>query len=117
MTPTILASGSDRRLSLGMAAVVATEAAALTGAGTLMVAVGEGARRRGPTLVATTGARRIERALRESGLRASARGHLCYVTSLSGARDGSGVRWDWASCCPFSWPSCNPPRVLLTRTI
>ena len=87
MTPTILASGSDRRLSLGMAAVVATEAAALTGAGTLMVEVGEGARRRGPTLVATTGARRIERALRESGLRASARGHLCYL-ALTQPGDG-----------------------------
>ena len=65
MTPTILASGSDRSLSLGMAAVVAAEAAALTGAGTLLVEVGKGAHRRVPTLLATTGARRIERALRE----------------------------------------------------
>jgi hypothetical protein len=87
VTPTILASGSDRRLSLGMAAVVATEAAALTGAGTLMVEVGEGARRRGPTLVATTGARRIERALRESGLRASARGQICHL-ALTQPGDG-----------------------------
>jgi hypothetical protein len=62
-----------------MAAVVAAEAATLTGAATLMVELGEGARRRGPTLLATRGARRIELALRESGLRGSARGHLCHL--------------------------------------
>jgi transglycosylase-like protein with SLT domain/D-alanyl-D-alanine carboxypeptidase-like protein/putative Flp pilus-assembly TadE/G-like protein len=82
VTPTILASGSDRSLSLGMAAVVAAEAAALTGAGTLLIEVGEGAHRRVPTLLATTGARRIERALRESGLRGSARGHLCHLALI-----------------------------------
>jgi Transglycosylase SLT domain/D-alanyl-D-alanine carboxypeptidase len=90
MTPTILASGSDRRLSLAMAAVVAAEAAALTGAGTLLVEVGEGARRRGPTLLATSGARRIEGALRESDLRGSARGHLCHL-ALSQPGDGLSV--------------------------
>ena len=38
--------------SLGLAAAVAVEAAALTGAGTLLVEVGEAARRRAPTLLA-----------------------------------------------------------------
>ena len=70
-----------------MAAVVAAEAATLTGAATLMVEVGEGARRRGPTLLATGGARRIELALRESGLRGSARGHLCHL-ALTQPGDG-----------------------------
>jgi hypothetical protein len=79
MTPTILATGSDRRPSLGLAAAVAVEAAALTGAGTLLVEVGERAQGRGPTLLAAAGARRLEEALRSTGHRASARGHLCHL--------------------------------------
>ena len=78
MIPVILASGTDLRTSLGLAAAVAVEAAALTGAGTLLIEVGEGARRRGPTLLAAPAARDIERALRAAGRRASARGHLCH---------------------------------------
>jgi hypothetical protein len=79
MTPAILATGSDRRSSLGLAAAVAVEAAVLTGAGTLLIELGEGAQRRGPTLLAAPSARRIEGELRSQGLRASARGHLCHL--------------------------------------
>ena len=77
MTSTILVTGADRVASQGLAAAVAVEAAALTGAGTLLVEVG--ARRRGPTLMASSGAREIEVALRASGRRGSARGHICHV--------------------------------------
>jgi hypothetical protein len=77
--PAILTTGTDRGASLGLAAAVAVEAFALTGAATLLIEVGEGARRRGPTLLAAPGARRVEDALRAAGLRASARGHLCHL--------------------------------------
>ena len=77
MTPAILVTGADRVASQGLAAAVAVEAAALTGAGTLLVEVG--ARRRGPTLMASSGARELEAALRASGRRASARGHVCHL--------------------------------------
>jgi hypothetical protein len=79
MTTAILASGTERRASLGMAAAVAVEAAALTGAGALFVELGEGAPRRAPTLLATPGARRVEAALRREELRGSARGQICHL--------------------------------------
>jgi hypothetical protein len=79
VTPAVLATGTDRRLSLGLAAAVAVEAAALTGAGTLLIELGERAQRRGPTLLAAPAARRLEEALRSAGRRASARGHLCHL--------------------------------------
>jgi transglycosylase-like protein with SLT domain/D-alanyl-D-alanine carboxypeptidase-like protein/putative Flp pilus-assembly TadE/G-like protein len=79
MTPAILATGTDRGPSLGLAAAVAVEAAVLTGAGTVLIEVGDPARRRGPTLLASPGGRRIEDGLRAVGLRASARGHLCHL--------------------------------------
>jgi hypothetical protein len=79
MTPAILATGSDRRSSLGLAAAVAVEAAVLTRAGTLLIELGEGAQRRGPTLLGAPSARRIEGELRSQGLRACARGHLCHL--------------------------------------
>ena len=79
MTPAILASGTDRRASLGLAAAVAVEGAALTGAGTLLVELGEGAQRRSPTLLAAPASRRIEEALRREGMRGSARGHICHL--------------------------------------
>jgi Transglycosylase SLT domain/D-alanyl-D-alanine carboxypeptidase/Putative Flp pilus-assembly TadE/G-like len=79
MTAGILVGGPDRGASLGLAAVVAVEGAALTGAGTLLVEAGEGARARGPTLLAASGARRVEEGLRRRDLRASARGHLCHL--------------------------------------
>jgi Transglycosylase SLT domain/D-alanyl-D-alanine carboxypeptidase len=79
MTPAILAAGTDRRPSLGLAAAVAVEAASVTGAGTIMVEVGEGAQRRGPTMLAAPAARRLEEQVRRAGFRASARGHLCHL--------------------------------------
>ena len=79
MTTTLIASGTDRRASLGMAASIAVEGSRLTGAGTLLVEVGEGSHRRGPTLLAAAGARRVEESLRRDGLRASARGLICHL--------------------------------------
>ena len=79
MTAAILASGTEPRASLGTAAAVAVEGAALTGVGTLLVELGEGTRRRGPTLLAAPGARRVEAALRREGLGASARGQICHL--------------------------------------
>ena len=79
MTTTLIASGTDRRASLGMAASIAVEGARLTGAGTLLVELGEGSHRRGPTLLAAAGARRVEESLRRDGLRASARGLMCHL--------------------------------------
>jgi hypothetical protein len=73
----ILAGGTARGPS--------QEAAVLTGASTLLVEVGEGARRRGPTLLAAPGARDAEEALRSKGRRASARGHLCHLAVEGGA--------------------------------
>ncbi len=79
MTTTLIATGTGRGPSLGLAAAVAVEGAVLTGAGTLLIEVGDAARRRGPTLLASAGARRIEDELRAFGLRAAARGHLCHL--------------------------------------
>jgi nitroreductase len=79
MTPAILAAGTGRRPSLGLAAAVAVEAASVTGAGTIMAEVGEGAQRRGPTMLAAPVARRLEEELRRTGFRASARGRLCHL--------------------------------------
>jgi hypothetical protein len=84
LIPAILVTGTDRGPSQGLAAAVAVEAAALTGAGTLLVAVGEGARRRGPTLLASAGAREVEEALRSGGRRAAARGHVCHLAFEDG---------------------------------
>ena len=77
MTAAILVGGADRGASRGLAAAVAVEAAVLTGAGTLLAEVG--ARRRGPTLLATSGARELEASLRTLGRSASARGHVCQL--------------------------------------
>ena len=85
MTAVILASGTARGPSQGLAAAVAVETAVLTGASTLLMEVGEGARRRGPTLLASPGAREAEEALRSAGLRASARGHVCHLAIAGGA--------------------------------
>ena len=79
MTATILVSGTRRRTALALAAAIGTEAAAVTGAPTLLVELGEGAQRRAATLLAAPGARQLEAALRDGGLRASARGHLCHL--------------------------------------
>jgi hypothetical protein len=76
---TILATGSGRRGSLALAAAVAVEAAAATGARTLLVEVAEGARRRTATLLSTPAARELEDSLRIAGWAGSARGHLCHL--------------------------------------
>jgi hypothetical protein len=79
LTPAILVTGTGRGPSQGLAAAIAVEAAALTGAGTLFVEPGEGARRRGPTLLASPTAREVEERLRSAGRRAAARGHVCHL--------------------------------------
>jgi hypothetical protein len=79
VTAAILATGSDRRASLALAAAVAAEAAPLTGGATLLIEIGEAAQRRGPTLFSAPGSRRVEEALRAAGREATARGHLCHL--------------------------------------
>ncbi len=99
MIPAILATGTGRGPSQGLAAAIAVESAALTGAGTVLVEVGEGARRRGPTLFASPAAREVERQLRSAGRGASARGGICHVAvegadaidEVSAAVTGSGA--------------------------
>ncbi len=90
MTETILVSGAERRASLGLAAAVAVEGAALAGAGTLLLELGEGAQRRGPTLLAAPSARRIEEGLRREGLRGAARGQVCHL-ALEDPGEGYGA--------------------------
>jgi hypothetical protein len=87
LIPAILATGLDRGSSQGLAAAVAVEAAVATGAGTLLVEVGDRARRRGPTLLATPGAREVEEALRSAGRRAAARGQICHLAVETGDAD------------------------------
>jgi hypothetical protein len=112
MTAAILATGSDRRLSLGLAAAVAVEAAALTRVGTLLVEAGDGAQVRSPTLLATPAARGIEEALRSARHRASARGHLCHLAladpgddlaDLSAAVEASGAELAVVHLPPRLW--------------
>ncbi len=86
MTAAILVGGADRGASRSLAAAVAVEAAVLTGAGTLLAEVG--AQRRGPTLLASSGARELEATLRSAGRSASARGHVCQ---LAQEEDGIGA--------------------------
>ncbi len=78
MTAAILVSGSDRRPGLALAAAVAAEAGGLTGGATLFLEVGERVQQRRPTLLAASGARRVEDAVREGGGGAAARGHFCH---------------------------------------
>src|SRR5262249_52368736 len=89
ITAVILATGSDRRLSLGLAAAVAVEAAAMTDAATLLAEVGASAQRRRAPLLAAPGAREVEDALGTAGHRGSARGCLCHL-ALAEAGDELG---------------------------
>jgi Transglycosylase SLT domain/D-alanyl-D-alanine carboxypeptidase len=91
MTAGILVTGSERRPSLGLAAVVAVEAATVTRAATLLVEVGDGAQRRSATMLAAPAARRLEEALRPQGYRASARGHLCHLALPDPGEDFAGL--------------------------
>jgi hypothetical protein len=84
VTAAVLATGAHAGPGRALAAAVAVEAAAITGAGTLFVEVGEGARRRGPTLLAAPGAREVEEKLRSAGRRASARGTVCHLAIEQG---------------------------------
>jgi hypothetical protein len=63
------------------AASVAVMAAATAGAehGVLMIETAV-ERRRGPTMLASDAARRLERSLGDAGIRAAARGRLCWVS-------------------------------------
>jgi Transglycosylase SLT domain/D-alanyl-D-alanine carboxypeptidase len=83
---TILVTGSNQRQSLGLAAALASEAAALTAGATLLAEVGEGAQRRGATLFAARAARELEDRLHRSDRDAAARGHLCHL-ALSDSGD------------------------------
>jgi hypothetical protein len=89
LTATILTTGSDRRASLALSAAVAVEAAAATESGTLLVEVGAASQPRRPTLLAAPRARRLEEALRATGRRASARGHICHLALGGRAGDTS----------------------------
>ena len=74
---TLLVTGSDRRGARALAAALATEAGAECGGGVILAEPGGAPRR--PTLLAAPGARALERALRERGLPAAARGHFCSL--------------------------------------
>jgi D-alanyl-D-alanine carboxypeptidase/Putative Flp pilus-assembly TadE/G-like len=92
MRPTILATGSERRLGLGLAAALAVESAHLTGAGTLLVEIGQRAQRRRPTLLAAPVGRALEDALRSAGHRASARGLVCHCALTSPGEELADLR-------------------------
>jgi hypothetical protein len=66
---------------LAAAASVAVSLAATGAAGARGVLMVEAAaeRNRGPTMLASEGARRLERALGEAGIQAAARGRLCWL--------------------------------------
>jgi hypothetical protein len=87
LTAAILATGSDRRSSLALSAAVAVEAAVEMEVTALLLEVGAGSQRRGPTLLAAPRARGVEEGLRAVGLKASARGHLCHL-ALGEVGDG-----------------------------
>ena len=76
--PTLLVTGTDRRGSLALAAALAVELGCRAGEGAVLAELGRGSGRR-PTLLASAAARQAEGALRERGLAAAARGHLCHL--------------------------------------
>jgi hypothetical protein len=78
---TLLVSGSDPRAALALAAGVGVEVAAAAQVPVLLAEVSEAPRRRGPTLLASPGARELEAALRREGAPAAARGHLCHLAA------------------------------------
>jgi hypothetical protein len=121
VTAAILATGTDRRLSLALAAAVAVEAADMTGAATLLVEAGERAQRRGATLLAAPGARRVEDSLGSAGHRASARGQLCHLAlaelgddlgELAEAVEASGAELAVVHLPGSLWvPALDQPRL------
>lgn len=76
---TVLVCGGDRRGSLALAASLAVEVAAESERGVLLAELAHEPRRRSTTLLASPAARELERALRDRGWRASARGHVCHL--------------------------------------
>lgn len=93
LPPLVLATGGgDAGGVLASAAAVAVAAAAEEGngrpPGVVVAEVGAGSRR-GPTMLASVGARGLERALRRAGFRAAARGSLCWL-GLADGEDGLG---------------------------
>jgi hypothetical protein len=78
----VLAGGSERRETVALASAFAVEAARELGPRVLLAETGDdegGQRRRGPTLLASPAARELEDGLRQRGLGASARGHVCHL--------------------------------------
>ncbi len=99
----LLASGSDRRGGLALAASVAVEAAAAGRLEALLIELSERPRRRPTTLLASPEARALEARLRALGLRAAARGHICHLglgidEGLDGGADGTGLADVVAGC-------------------
>ena len=85
---------------LPLAAAVAVEAALGIGRGVVLAEAGEEPRRRAASLLASPSARELEASLRDAGLAASARGHLCHLPvtadpagleELPGALSAAGV--------------------------
>ena len=71
--------GASGGLAAAAAVAVLIAAADPTSRGVLMIET-QGERRRGPTMLASEAARRLERSVAAAGLRAAARGRLCWVT-------------------------------------
>ena len=87
MTPAVvLVSGSPfGGSSLPLAAALAVEAAQTSSGPALLAELAAEPRRRAPTLFAAPAARGLEATLREAGLRAAARGHLCHLAAPASA--------------------------------
>lgn len=81
----LIATGSDRGGAVSLAAAVAAEAAAPGGRAVLVAELGDEARRRPATLLASPPARELEAALREAGAACSARGHFCHLGEQASA--------------------------------
>lgn len=111
---TVLVCGRERRGSLALAASLAAEVAAESERGVLLAELAHEPRRRSTTLLASPAARELERALRDRGSRASARGHFCHLgaapepddsPSISSLADGAGVELLIMHVAPELWAS------------
>jgi hypothetical protein len=80
--PLIIAAelpGAGGGLAAAASVAVVLAASSPDPRGVLMIETGA-ERRRGPTMLASDAARRLERSLAEAGVRAAARGRLCWVS-------------------------------------
>ena len=118
---TVIVCGGDRRGSLALAASLAVEVAASSEAGVLLAEIAEEPRRRSTTLLASPAARELERALRDRGSHASARGHVCHLgaaperddaPSIAELADGAGVELLVVHVAPELWASVLDGRGL-----